>query len=385
MTDTDIKSLFQKVDAHQDDMMETWRSLVDRDCGSGNKAGVDSVGQDVKDFLEKVGFQVRFHTYEKAGNMLVAEYGDPTKPFVVLTGHMDTVFGDGNAAARPFTVKEGKVTGPGVLDMKGGVTILLYAVKFLAEAGYDKYRLKIILAGDEEVAHGNSTAVEDYQKEATGAVMAFNMETSFLNNSIVIQRKGVAQYMFEVDGVGAHAGNNPQDGRSAVEELAHKILDIQKETDYEEGTTVNAGVMGGGTVANAIPEHAWCKVDVRFSKSSGLARVEKDFEAIAAKQYVDHTVTKVRKLVSFGAMERLPQSEVLFARANEVATSYGFPEMKAIAVGGGSDSAYLTACGVPTLCALGVKGEFNHTEREWAEKDSLFERCKLLMLFLESL
>lgn len=385
MTDNNITSLFQKVDTHQEDMMGTWQKLVDRDCGSGNKAGVDSVGQDVKDFLEKIGFTVRFHSYAEAGNMLVAEYGAADKPFVVLTGHMDTVFGDGTAAARPFTVKDGKVTGPGVLDMKGGVTLLLYAVKFLVEAGYDTYRLKIILAGDEEVAHGKSTAVEDYQKEATGAMMAFNMETSFLDNSIVIQRKGVAQYMFEVDGVGAHAGNNPQDGRSAVEELAHKILDIQKETDYEEGTTVNAGVIGGGTVANAIPEHAWCKVDVRFSQSAGLARVEKDFQSIAAKQYVDHTVTRVRKLVSFGAMERLPKSESLFEKANAVAQQYGFPKMQAIAVGGGSDSAYLTACGVPTLCALGVKGEFNHTEREWAEKDSLFERCKLLMLLLVKL
>ena len=385
MTQTDMKELFDKVDAHASDMMETWRSLVDRDCGSGNKAGVDSVGQDVKAFLEKVGFSVRFHTYEKAGNMLVAEYGDEGKPFVVLTGHMDTVFGDGTAAARPFTVEDGKVTGPGVLDMKGGVTILLYAVKFLVEAGYDKYRLKIILAGDEEVGHGHSDAVADYTKEATGALMAFNLETSFLDNSIVLERKGVAQYMFEVDGVGAHAGNNPQDGRSAVEELAHKILDIQKETDYAEGTTVNAGVIGGGTVANAIPEHAWCKVDVRFRKTAGLERVEKDFQAIAAKQYVDHTVTKLKKLVTFGAMERLTESEALFKRAQKAAALYGFPPMKAIAVGGASDSAYLTACGVPTLCALGVKGQFNHTEREWAEEASLYERCKLLMVFLETL
>ncbi|HBK27168.1 MAG TPA: peptidase dimerization protein [Dialister sp.] len=382
---TDIKELFHQVDAHEDDMMDTWKFLVNRDCGSANKAGVDAVGQDIKAFLEKVGFTVRFHEYETAGNMLVAEYGEVNKPFVVLTGHMDTVFADGTAAARPFTVTDGKVTGPGVLDMKGGVTILLYAVKFLIEAGYDKYRLKIVLAGDEEVGHQNSHADVDYKKEVTGAVMGFNLETSFVDNSIVIQRKGAAQYLFTIDGVGAHAGNNPQDGRSAVEELAHKILDIQRETNWEEGTTVNAGVIGGGTVANAIPEHAWCKVDVRFSKQSGIERIDKDFQAIAKKQYVDHTVTHLKPLIRFGAMEQLPGTLPLFEKAQAVAKQYGFPEMKAIAVGGASDSTFLTMCGVPTLCALGVKGQFNHTEREWADQASLFERCKLLMTFLTEL
>ncbi|WP_418927959.1 M20 family metallopeptidase [Dialister hominis] len=381
----DVVQLFDKVDQNREAMVDTWKLLVDRDCGSGNKAGVDGVGRDVKDFLEKCGFKVWFHEYEKAGNMLVAEYGDASKPFIVLTGHMDTVFGDGTAAARPFTIKDGKVTGPGVLDMKGGVTILLYAVRFLLEAGYNRYRIKIILAGDEEVAHGNSTASADYEKEAKGAVMGFNLETGFVDNSVVIERKGVAQYLFEVDGVGAHAGNNPEDGRSAVEELAHKILDIQAETDWQEGTTVNCGVIAGGTVANAVPEHAWVKVDVRFKTTAGMERIEKAFQKIAKKQYVESTTTCCKKLVVFPPMERLESSEKLFERAEAIAEKYGFPKAKAIAVGGGSDSAHLTACGIPTLCALGVRGQFNHTEREWAEEESLFERTKLLMALLSEL
>lgn len=381
----DVVQLFDKVDQNREAMVDTWKLLVDRDCGSGNKAGVDGVGRDVKDFLGKCGFKVWFHEYEKAGNMLVAEYGDASKPFIVLTGHMDTVFGDGTAAARPFTIKDGKVTGPGVLDMKGGVTILLYAVRFLLEAGYNRYRIKIILAGDEEVAHGNSTASADYEKEAKGAVMGFNLETGFVDNSVVIERKGVAQYLFEVDGVGAHAGNNPEDGRSAVEELAHKILDIQAETDWQEGTTVNCGVIAGGTVANAVPEHAWVKVDVRFKTTAGMERIEKAFQKIAKKQYVESTTTCCKKLVVFPPMERLESSEKLFERAEAIAEKYGFPKAKAIAVGGGSDSAHLTACGIPTLCALGVRGQFNHTEREWAEEESLFERTKLLMALLSGL
>ena len=378
----DIEKLFAEVETYREEMLSTWKQLVNRDAGSANKEGVDAVGRDISVFLKTLGFTVRFHEYENAGNMLVAEIGDAEKPFVVLTGHMDTVFADGTAAARPFHIEGDTVTGPGVLDMKGGVTILLYAVKFLLENGYDKYRLKIILAGDEEVAHAHSTAAADYAKEARGAVMGFNTETGFINNGIVIERKGTAQYLMETGGVGAHSGNNHEDGRSAVKELAYKILELEKLTDYEEGTTVNCGVIGGGTVANAVPEHAWCKIDVRFRKEEGLARVEKAMRDLETVSYVPETTTQIKRTIYFGAMKRLPESEKLFERANTAAQKYGLPEMKPIAVGGGSDSAFLTAAGVPTLCALGVKGEFNHTVREWAQKESLFERCKLLMVLL---
>jgi peptidase dimerisation domain protein len=380
-----LEEIFQSIDQAKPAMMETWKSLVDRDCGSGNKAGVDSVGQDIRRFLEPLGFKVRFHEYEKAGNMLVAEYGDMTKPFVILTGHMDTVFADGTAAERPFTVQDGRVTGPGVLDMKGGITVMLYAVKTLLESGWNRYPLKIILAGDEEVGHGWSDAAQDYRKEARGALMAFNYETGFIDNGIVLERKGCAQYRFDFHGVGAHAGNNPEDGRSAVKELCHKALDMEALTDMTEGTTVNVGVIAGGTVPNAIPENAWCRVDVRFRTMAGIKRVEKALQEITDKVYIDQVQTTCRCEVKMGAMERLASSEALFGKANQIAREAGLPEMKAIAVGGGSDSAYITAEGVPALCAMGVKGQFNHTVREWAEESSLTERAKLSAALLMKL
>lgn len=380
-----LEEIFQSIDQAKPAMMDTWKSLVNRDCGSGNKAGVDSVGQDIRRFLEPLGFMVRFHEYEKAGNMLVAEYGDMTKPFVILTGHMDTVFADGTAAERPFTVQDGRVTGPGVLDMKGGITVMLYAVKTLLESGWNRYPLKIILAGDEEVGHGWSDAAQDYRKEARGALMAFNYETGFIDNGIVLERKGCAQYRFDFHGVGAHAGNNPEDGRSAVKELCHKALDMEALTDMAEGTTVNVGVIAGGTVPNAIPENAWCRVDVRFRTMAGIERVEKALKEITDKVYIDQVQTTCRCEVKMGAMERLASSEALFDKANQIAREAGLPEMKAIAVGGGSDSAYITAEGVPALCAMGVKGQFNHTVREWAEESSLTERAKLSAALLMKL
>ncbi len=378
----DLQALYAKTDAAKEDMLQWWKQLVDRDCGTANKAGVDSVGRDIAAFLEDLPVRVRFETFEKAGNMLIAEYGDTTKPFVILTGHMDTVFKDGTAAERPFTIRDGKAYGPGVLDMKGGVTILLYAVKFLAEAGYDRYPIKIILAGDEEVGHQNSDAVAVYERESQGAVMAFNFETGFPDNSIVVQRKGVYQAVFEVFGKSAHAGNAPEKGRSAIREMAHKVLDIEALTDWEIGNNCNVGVIEGGTVANAVPDYAKIRVDVRFLTNKGLEIVKEGFQKIAEKTYIEGTRTVYTPVVEFSAMERLDETEALLNKANQIAEEEGFPAMKGIMVGGGSDSAYTTKLGIPTLCAMGVRGEWNHTPREWAEVDSLFERTKLLMALL---
>ena len=377
-----LETLCSRVDESRDSMLATWKLLVDRDCGSKNKAGVDAVGHDVKGILESAGFKVRFYEYPEAGNLLIAERGDTTKPFVALIGHLDTVFADGEAAKRPFTIKDGVVTGPGCLDMKGGVTVLLSAMRILNEAGWDRYPVKVILEGDEEAGHQKSTAVRDMMAEAKGALFGLNFETSFKDNSVVIERKGVATFRFDVQGIGAHVGNNPKGGRSAITEIAAKVADINSLTDYDEGTTLNVGVIGGGTVPNACAEKAFCVVDVRYKSEAGISRVRAGLKAIAHKVYLDGTHTEVTELFYFPAMPRLESSLELFSRVNKIAVEHGFPEMTAKGVGGGSDSAALTMAGVPTVCALGVKGEFNHTVREYAMEDSLFERTKLLITIL---
>lgn len=382
---TDLKTLFARVDELKPEVMRTWASLVNRDCGSRNKAGVDAVGADVKTFLEACGFRVSFREYEKAGNMLVAEKGDMTKPFIVLLGHLDTVFADGEAAKRPFTVKDGVVTGPGCLDMKGGVTIILYAMKLLQEAGWDRYPVKIVLPGDEEVGHNQSGAADAMAEEASGAIMGFNFETSYEDNAVVLHRKGAAQFRFDVEGVGAHAGNNPKDGRNAVSELCRKEPLISALTDWEEGTSVNFGVIHGGTVANAVPDSAYAVVDVRFKTMAGYRRIKKAFQEIADRVIIEGTKTSMKQIIGFAAMEENDASKALFEKLNAIGLEAGFPELHAIGVGGCSDSAYLTMAGVPTVCALGVKGKYNHTVREYAKEDSIYERLKLILAVLQKI
>lgn len=372
----DVVQLFDKVDQNREAMVDTWKLLVDRDCGSENKAGVNGVGRDVKDFLEKCGFKVWFHEYEKAGNMLVAEYGDASKPFIVLTGHMDTVFGDGTAAARPFTIKDGKVTGPGVLDMKGGVCILLSTLEALHAAGFDDFPCKVILVADEEPAHVFSNAPEVIEKESKGAKCAFNFETGFPDHALVVQRKGCWRFFIETFGRGCHVGNDPQNGRSAILEMAHKIIEIENLTDYSKQYNVNVGTIEGGTVANAAPAHCKVECDFRYVHPEDLPILRKKVEEVCAKQYVPDVTTKLYDSVGFAVMPQLPGNLELLKIAQEVAEESGFPVPGPKLCGGGSDAAYTEAAGVPTLCGTGVEGSRNHTVEEWADVDSLFRRAK---------
>ena len=373
---------YDAIDAYKSDMLNLWAELVNCDCGSMNKAGVDAVNAKISHFLTELGFKARQVQFEKAGNMLVAEYGDITKPFIILTGHMDTVFKNGTAAERPFTIKDGKAYGPGVLDMKGGIVIFLYALKALLSNGYDRYPFKVILAGDEEVGHRDSDAAAVFEREAKGALAAFNFETSFLDNGVVVQRKGTWQFTLEVTGKGAHVGNDPENGRSAIAEICRKVIDIEALTDFAAGYNLNVGRIEGGTVPNAVPEHASIVCDLRFEKSADLLNLQAKLQAIANKVYIEGTHTTLTSMTNFKSMDKSAATMELFNKVNKLAVANGFAPMTPKFVGGGSDSAYTVAAGVPTLCAMGVQGARNHTVEEFALVDSLFTRCKLLTAIL---
>lgn len=367
---------YQWIDEHKDEMISLWKEMVTIDSGIGVKEGGMAMGNLCAGILEKLGFSIRRVPYEKCGDTIIGERGDMTKPFTILMGHMDTVFFKGEPEKRPFTIKDGKAYGPGVLDMKGGVTILLSTLQALHEAGFEDFPCKVILDADEEPAHAFSNASEVIQKEAEGAKCAFNFETGFTDHSLVVQRKGCWRFFIETFGRGCHVGNDPENGRSAILEMAHKIIEIEKLTDYSKQYNVNVGTIEGGTVANAAP--AYCKVecDFRYTHPEDLPILRKKVDEVCSRQYVPDTITKVSDSVGFATMTRLPGNLELLKIAQEVAEESGFPKPEARLCGGGSDAAYTTAIGVPTLCAVGVEGARNHTVEEWADVDSLFRRAK---------
>ncbi|WP_110954323.1 M20 family metallopeptidase [Anaerosinus massiliensis] len=374
----DKRKAFDFIDTKQNEMIQLWKDLVNLECGALNKPGVDIVGKKLAILFEELGCNIRFVEFEKSGNMLIAEYGDTTKePYIIFTGHMDTVFADGTAAQRPFAIKDGRAYGPGVLDMKGGIVILLYALKALHEIGYKTLPIKIVLLGDEENGHLFSNAGEYIVQESKGAIAAFNFETGFMDDGIVIARKGMFQFCLEVFGIAAHVGNDPENGRSAILEIAHKIIDIEKLTDFEKGNTFNVGVIEGGTVANATPDYAKITVDLRFLDPAHLPEALAQIEKIVNRTYIAGTTTTFSKKVELTAMKKTNTSLQLFEIVKQAAEdeNLGTPYPKT--VGGASDSAYTVLAGVPTVCAMGVKGGRNHSKDEFAVIDTLFERAKL--------
>lgn len=358
-------------------MLQLWQELVNVDCGSGNKAGVDFIAQKIEAVLKSLGFTTTQVEFEKAGNTLVGKIGDTSKDFIVLLGHMDTVFKDGTAAERPFKIVDGKAYGPGCLDMKGGIVIMLTALKVLLANNYTKHGIKVILAGDEEVAHYLSNASETILAESKGALAAFNFETGFLDQGVVTRRKGRYEFTMEAYGRGAHVGNDPQNGRSAIIELMHKGLDIEALTDFDKGINFNVGLFEGGTVSNAVPDYAKLTCDTRYTDYALLEEFLPKLQAIADKQYVPDTKTVLKTVTKFQSMDEVPGTAALLKLVQEAAAECNLPQPTAKAVGGGSDSAYATAAGVPTICALGVQGARNHTAEEFAVVDTLFSRCKL--------
>jgi glutamate carboxypeptidase len=370
---------FRFIDEHREEMLTLWQELVNMESGSQHKSGIDAVAVKIQQILEKEGATTKIIEMEKAGNMLVGEIKtSESVPPVLFLGHMDTVFSLGTVAKRPFTVKEGTAYGPGVLDMKGGIVTALYAMKSLHAAGYKTRPLKIILAGDEELAHANSNAAEVFIKESTGAVAAFNCETGFIDNAIVVGRKGTALFELEVKGIAVHAGNEPENGRSAILEIAHKVIAIQNLTNWETGTTFNVGVIQGGTVPNAVPGQAKIVVDVRYLDPALLSDIRKQLQEVAAQTHVPETTTTLTEVIGIGPMQTTKAVETLFALVKRTYEEMGLGTPYPKLVGGGSDSAYSVLAGVPTVCAMGVKGGRNHSPEEFAIVDTLFERAKLL-------
>ena len=367
------------IDGHREEMLSLWQELVNMESGSGNKAGIDAVSSRLQQVLGGEGAITRVAEMAKAGNMLIGEVGAGRgKPAVLFMGHMDTVFSLGTVAKRPFTIKEGTAYGPGALDMKGGIVAFLYAIKALNAAGYETRPLKVLLAGDEEIAHANSNAADVFMTEARGAVAAFNCETGFVDDAIVTGRKGSALFSLEVKGVAVHAGNEPENGRSAILEIAHKIIDIQNLTNWETGTTFNVGTIEGGTVPNAVPGHAKIVIDIRYLDPALMPDIQCQLEAIAAKTYVQGTTTTLTQAPGIPPMQTTDGGKKLFELVKKTYAELGIGTPYRKLVGGGSDSAYSVIAGVPTVCAMGVKGGRNHSPEEFAVVETLFERAKLL-------
>lgn len=377
------------------DMKSLLKKLVETESPSTDKAAVDRVGAIVADEARRLGADVQIVPVKEAGDHLIARFlpspdvgrvGGAVPPYrdhgergILLLCHMDTVFPLGTLEKMPFREADGKIFGPGTLDMKAGIVICLAAIEELRNTGGLNRPVTLLCTSDEEIGSLSSQSlIEDLAKESE---LVLVLESALLDGSLKTWRKGVGEFWVKVRGRAAHAGGAHEEGRNAIEEMAHHVLAIQKLTNYERATTLNVGVIQGGTVSNVVPEEAVAQVDVRIMQSGEWERIEAEMRAL--RPVLDGTSLEIT-----GGLNRPPMPfdetmKATFKKVRTIAESIGI-ELKAGGSGGGSDANFVAPLGIPVLDGLGAIGEGYHSEREFIFADSLQERAKLLAALIRN-
>jgi glutamate carboxypeptidase len=311
---------------------------------------------------------------------LLARWPGEGRPILIL-GHFDTVYKRGTLATMPVRERGGKLYGPGVVDMKGGLLLGCVAIEALRTLNRTPRRpIWFLCTSDEEV--GSLTSRAHIERLAREAEVALVLEGPGNGGSLKTARKGVGLYVLEITGRAAHAGVAPEQGRSALLELAHQTIWLHSLNDDERGTTVNVCVAQGGTTSNVIPAHARAEVNVRVRTMDEGDRIER---ALHMRSSVDPDVKiGFSGSINRPPMERTPAIGALFEHAQRLAAELGF-EVDEVATGGGSDGNFTAALGVPTLDGLGPVGGGAHALHEHVNLDSFVPRTALFARLLETL
>ncbi|MEU3726426.1 M20/M25/M40 family metallo-hydrolase [Streptomyces sp. NPDC031705] len=360
--------------------------LVAIDSGSYSPDGVNRMADWTRERLLRLGFDVEriapapTHGHpvgdlivaRKRGDLPVAEGGRR----VLLVAHLDTVFEEGTAAARPFALDGCMARGPGVSDDKGGLLAGLSALEILEETGARQYAELVFLATpDEEI--GGPASRPATEAAACGAHFALALECARENGDLVIARKGVADFRVTVTGRAAHAGIEPERGANAALAAAHLVVALQALNGHWDDVTVNVGVVRAGTRANIVCPEAELRVEVRSATAAGIAAARSAIEAAAARPAVPGTTATVEQLDLCPPMEDTPASRRMFDLARKIAAELGLP-LGGAATGGVGDANVIAGTGVPTLDGLGPVGGADHTPEEWLDTTTVPLRVTLL-------
>ena len=365
----------------RDEIVSTIRELVEIESPSDNKAAVDRIANAIANKFSSLGGVARIHLSNDFGNHLQANFaGDSNAPPVLLLGHYDTVYPLGTLASMPCKVEANKVTGPGVLDMKSGIALMLYALAGLQQSHGGLPRpVTVFLVSDEEVGSDSSRSITEALAKQSAAVLV--LEPSYgLHGAVKTARKGVGEYQVRVTGKASHAGLDFQKGVNAILELARQIEKISSFTDLRKGLTVNVGIVSGGSRTNVVPAEAAAQIDVRIARLRDAAGIEKKMRGL--RPFNRNCTIDVSGGINRPPMERTAGVAALYAQAATIARELGWKLAEA-AVGGGSDGNFTAALGVPTLDGLGGVGDGAHAIHEHILISELPRRAALLTGLIE--
>ncbi len=370
------KALARYLADRREAMIELLGELTNTDSGTYHKAGVDAVGRILAGRARELDFTVEVVPQVEYGDHLVCRKPGASARLLLL-GHMDTVWGADTTSERPFTVRGNRAHGPGALDMKSGNAAMLFALEALRQvdpASYAAGDLVIVFNSDEEVLSPTSKGI--IEREARQARAVCVLEPARPGGEYVTKRKGAGKFWLEVRGKNAHAGVAPEQGASAIHALGHKIVELAALNNPETGTTVNVGVVRGGTRSNVVADHVEAQIDLRAWTKAEAERTIAAMHAIAEHEHVPGTRATLRGGLDFPPMERTPEIAALFARVQAVGRELGL-ELREIATGGGSDGNH-AAQFAPVIDGLGPVGGGAHSPDEYVELDTLPERAAVL-------
>ena len=357
-------------------------TLVNIDCGTYNKTGVDRVVAHVKGIAARVGATVEAFPHSTYGDCLYAKVNGSGRARIFMIGHTDTVYPDGTVAQFPLRRSNGRLFGPGANDMKAGLLAGLYAFKVLREAGFENFaEIGMFVNSDEEI--GSPASREVYVPLAHGADAALVLESARSNGNIVSARKGSATYNLSVKGKSAHAGVDPQNGSNAILALANYVIDISRLNRSSDGLTVNVGVISGGTRSNVVPDFAEAQIDLRVVRAHDAQVFEERLREIIGREVVTGATAQVSGGVSNPPMPKTPAAALLVEWAKEAAAENEF-SMEDVLTGGASDGNMLAGAGIPVLDGLGPIGGHDHNAaEEYLIEDSIIPRVTMLARLIQ--
>jgi glutamate carboxypeptidase len=375
--------VYKAVEANRAGALELLKLIVDIDSGTGDVAGGAKVEAVLAELLTAQGAQVSAIPAEAPGlpDNLVAVFHGSGKGKILIVAHIDTVFGPGTVAARPFTIDADRAHGPGVGDEKAGVVNAITALKILRDIGFKDYATITLLLDDSE-ERGSPGSTRLIQTEAQRHDVEFNMEPGDPPDALTVWRKGSAGVTIQVKGRAAHAGMAPQDGRNAAVELVHQLSALEGAFPHSgDGTTVNLTILKSGERGNIIPDYAEATLNVRYRRLEDLDTVLAKVHEASTTTIVPDTTVTVSHTASFPPLTENADIDALAARAQAIYAEIG----KTVALsgnGGASESALAMAVGTPALDGLGFVGGDFHTDHEWIDLNSITPRLYLFTRLL---
>ncbi|MEH7125959.1 M20 family metallopeptidase [Bacillus sp. JJ1773] len=376
-----MKKIVEFLKGKESEMLGVLKELVEMESPSHDKEMVDRLGKRVSElFTEYVGEEIAVIENPHAGNHLRMEYGQGEEQILILV-HMDTVWPKGTLESMPFRIDGDKAYGPGTFDMKGGIVQGIFALHALHELGVSlNTKLVMLVTSDEEIGSGTSQALIEEEAKKSKYVLVLESASS-TTGKLKTSRKGVGMFHIKVKGRASHSGIEPEKGISAIEELARKIIHLHSLSDLDKGTTLNVGVIKGGTASNVIAAEAEAELDLRVTNQSEFEKIIPLIQNLKpSKEGISIEVTGG---INRPPLEKTAEIEKMFQKAKELSQSYLAFHLEEQMSGGGSDGSFASQF-APTLDGLGPVGDGAHASHEHLLISQMPVRSALVaMLILE--